>query len=253
MGYCMARNRPARARSHVGSPSRSSPSRVTCAAGDLVAGPAHEHVGQRALARAVRAHHRVHLAAAHLEVDRRGGSPCRPPTRLRPSITSTLPISVITTRGRRHRPGPGHRPGTGRVAGRDCGLPSTREKVLPCFQHSICARRGRPRLPTRRSWRGCNGRRWRRSRRRCAPRQIGLTVDLERVEPFPRATSSRRQSRSRPLGHDAASARVELGLPAAPATTAAARGTGVRSSTSSRNPRTISRSATSGGTPRLSR
>ena len=39
------------------------------AAGDLVGGVAHQRVGERRLARAVRAHQRVDLARAHREVD----------------------------------------------------------------------------------------------------------------------------------------------------------------------------------------
>ena len=42
---------------------------VHAAARDLVAGAAREHVRERALARAVRAHDRVHLAVRHLQVD----------------------------------------------------------------------------------------------------------------------------------------------------------------------------------------
>ena len=39
------------------------------AAGDRVAGPTHDHVGQGRLARAVGAHHGVDLAAAHDQID----------------------------------------------------------------------------------------------------------------------------------------------------------------------------------------
>ena len=67
-GYCMARKRPARARSSTLIASTSWPSSVTLPDGDLVLRVAGDRVGQRRLARAVGPHDRVGLAV----VDRQG-------------------------------------------------------------------------------------------------------------------------------------------------------------------------------------
>ena len=68
-GYCMARNRPARARSSTVMDSTSCPSSVTEPRGDLVLRVARDRVGERGLARAVRSHDRVGLAGVDGEVD----------------------------------------------------------------------------------------------------------------------------------------------------------------------------------------
>ena len=70
-GYWKARNTPSGRPLLGSSSSRSSPSKIDAAAGDLVAVAAGEHLGERALAGAVRAHDGVHLAGA----DRRGRDP----------------------------------------------------------------------------------------------------------------------------------------------------------------------------------
>ena len=69
IGFWKARNRPALG-ALVGLEARtSSPSSRTLPLRDLVLGMAHQRVGQRALARAVAAHQRVHLARADGQVD----------------------------------------------------------------------------------------------------------------------------------------------------------------------------------------
>ena len=68
-GYWKARNRPARARSSGSASVRSSPFEQDAALGHLVGGVAHERVGERGLARAVRAHQGVRLALLHGQVD----------------------------------------------------------------------------------------------------------------------------------------------------------------------------------------
>ena len=68
-GYWKARKTPSRARSSADSASRSLPLIGDAALGDLIAGAAGEHAGQRALAGAVRPHDRMHLAGADAEVD----------------------------------------------------------------------------------------------------------------------------------------------------------------------------------------
>ena len=59
---------PSRARWSGLSARRSSPLEEDLALGNLVLGPARDHVGQRALAAAVRAHDGVHLAGVYGEV-----------------------------------------------------------------------------------------------------------------------------------------------------------------------------------------
>ena len=68
-GYWNARKRPRCARSSASSSVTSSPSRRIWPSRDLVGGMAHERVGERRLAGAVRAHDRVHLVRVHGEVD----------------------------------------------------------------------------------------------------------------------------------------------------------------------------------------
>ena len=68
------------------------------ALGHLVALAAGQHVGERALARAVRPHDRMHLAGADLEVDARAGSPCRRPTTC--SMSSDLRVIAVSSRFR---------------------------------------------------------------------------------------------------------------------------------------------------------
>ena len=64
VGYCMARNSPAWARCHGGQAEQVDAVEGDAARRHLVAGPAHDHVGQGGLARPVRAHDGVDLAAA---------------------------------------------------------------------------------------------------------------------------------------------------------------------------------------------
>ena len=135
-GYCIARNSPRCARCHVGSPRSSSPSIVTEPRGDLVVAAAHERVRQRRLARAVRAHQRVHLARAHLEVDAaqdlvagdasRAGRRCAARDRSRQHHRSR----------RRRRPRPRTRAPAGSPAA-SAAHRSCSENVEPCFGHSI--------------------------------------------------------------------------------------------------------------------
>ena len=66
---------PRRQRQHVGAVERDRPG------GDRVAGLAHHDRRERALAGAVRAHHRVHLARRHGEVDALQDLACRRPAR----------------------------------------------------------------------------------------------------------------------------------------------------------------------------
>ena len=68
-GYCMARKSPARARSSTLIASTSSPSSVTVPLVTVYFGWPGDRVGERGLARAVRAHDRVGLARADGEVD----------------------------------------------------------------------------------------------------------------------------------------------------------------------------------------
>ncbi len=67
-GYWKAMNRPARARSSGSASVMSCAVEEDLALGDLEAGVAHDRVGQRRLAGPVRAHHRVDLAGADVEV-----------------------------------------------------------------------------------------------------------------------------------------------------------------------------------------
>ena len=79
-GYCIARNRPARARSSTVIARTSSPSSVIDAARDLVLGVAGDRVREGRLARAVGAHDRVRLTRADRErhaVEDGGGSGIR--------------------------------------------------------------------------------------------------------------------------------------------------------------------------------
>ena len=76
-GYWKARNTPSRARSSGDSASRSLPFEQHLAGGDGVARAAGEDVRERALARAVRAHDRVHLALPNREVEAAQDRRCR--------------------------------------------------------------------------------------------------------------------------------------------------------------------------------
>ena len=62
-------NTPSQARSSGDIASRSLPLKVDRAAGDFVGRMAGQHAGERALARAVRAHDGVHLAGVHRQVE----------------------------------------------------------------------------------------------------------------------------------------------------------------------------------------
>ncbi len=68
-GYWKARKSPACARSSAPASVMSSPSSRICPLGDLVGRVAGDRVGERRLARAVRAHDRVHLVRVDREVD----------------------------------------------------------------------------------------------------------------------------------------------------------------------------------------
>ena len=150
-------------------PSRSTPSRVTDAAEHLVAGASHDHVGQGALARAVRAHDGVHLAGADGEVDPledllagHAGAQARGPRARARSTRHDHHLHLAVDDARlvdRHRPGGRQRRAARRSRARTrCRASSTR----------ACARRRAPRPRTARCPGGCSGRRWRRRRRRCA-------------------------------------------------------------------------------------
>src|SRR6266540_1550752 len=99
----------------------------------LVLEPAHEGVGERRLARAVRAHERVHLTRGDLEVDAAqdllpGDRDPQPgdPQRAHVFVTTTSSPSILTWYTR-----------TGCVAGSVAGSPVSSENVEPCFGHSI--------------------------------------------------------------------------------------------------------------------
>ena len=136
-GCWRARNSPARARSQAGRPTSSRPSMVMEPGGHLGARPAHEGVGQRALARAVGPHDHVDLAAAHREVDAvqhlapagRGVQPARPRARARRSRQHHGHACRPRPRPRRRRPAAW--PAASRARR------SRRSKVLPWRGHSI--------------------------------------------------------------------------------------------------------------------
>ena len=142
VGYCIARNRPRLARSSAVSAVMSSPFSSTCAGGDHVAGAAHDHVGQRRLARAVRAHQGVDLALAHGQVD---------PAQDLLALNGRVQPAHLERRGRRpfvisssHLDpyvvvGHGHREGlaTGLIAGNVRAAPVATSNSEPCFGHSI--------------------------------------------------------------------------------------------------------------------
>ena len=111
------------------------------AADHLVAGPAHQHVGQRALARAVGAHHGVDLAAAHLEVDAAQDLLAGRPSARRSFDHAATLGSARSRHPRRRRPRRATSyTGTGLVAGSDWGLPSTqreRAAVLPALDLAL--------------------------------------------------------------------------------------------------------------------
>jgi hypothetical protein len=106
---------------------------------DLVARPPHQHVRQRRLARSVRAHDDVDLAAAHDQIDApqdlaavdAGAQAVDDQLGSHGARTTTRPSTTTTSNT-----------GVARVAGRHCGSPSTSENELPCFQHSISLRSG---------------------------------------------------------------------------------------------------------------
>ena len=211
VGYCMARNRPAWARSHAGRASRSTPSRVTVPPSDLVAGPAHEHVATASTCPSRSGPSRRGPRRCGRRGRCPGGSPCR---RRRPagrSISSTC-VGVIGTATSivavddpdlvdRHGPGGRQRPRARR---------STSENELPCFQHSIgLLVAGRPRPRTARCPGGCRCRRWRRRRRRCGRRRSRCPpTSTCRAVPGSRSSSGRR-ARSR--GRSRRAPCVELG------------------------------------------
>ena len=97
VGYCMARNSPAWARSHVRQREQVDAVERHRPAGHLVARAAHDHVRQRRLARAVRSHHGVHLAGAHREVDARAGSPARRRSPAGPRSPASLSLAPRLT------------------------------------------------------------------------------------------------------------------------------------------------------------
>ena len=101
VGYWKARNIPSRARLSGLSFRMSRPRHVDLAAGHDVRRVAHQRVGERRLARAVRAHDRVDLARPDLEVDaledlvlraRRSARRCRPRMTSRSSASAVVPL-----------------------------------------------------------------------------------------------------------------------------------------------------------------
>ena len=123
---------------------RSTPSSGHAAAEHLVAGPAGDHVGQRRLARAVRAHHDVHLAGADGEVD--APQDLLPGDR-HPQVAHLehghQPSTTAPSHARDvdHHVAAVHRDRVDRRRARPpagtCGSPVRSENVEPCFQHSI--------------------------------------------------------------------------------------------------------------------
>ena len=208
VGYCMARNSPA-----CGPLPRRQAEQVDAVEGDraaehLVAGPAHDHVRQRRLARAVRAHHGVDLAAADGEVDalqdllagrrRRAGRSISETCSLTATTTSTSPS---TTRA--------SYTGTGLVAGSDSGSPVTSENALPCFQHSIMLVVAVDlALGSETSCVAAACRRWRRRRRRCGRARCG---GRRRRPRGPCLGAGRRAAQTRSIAVIAQHRAVELG------------------------------------------
>ena len=93
------------------------------AGGDRVVAAAHQHVRQRRLARAVRAHDRVHLARARARGRRRAGSRT---SRSTPAARRSSAMLTTCSRDRHETSSPSTRTantGTGWVAGRVCGSP----------------------------------------------------------------------------------------------------------------------------------
>ena len=197
-GYWNARKMPSRARSSGASASRSLPVEADLPVRHLVAGPAGEHVRERALARAVRAHDGVHLAGAHDEVeplqDRRrrrrvacrfsissiGSSsafPCAQPTVLRatrraasaprprtPSAAPGTPPCRSRSRSSRPRPLPrGRAAGSRRAGRRRSSRSSPRARPAPSGSRprgrGTCARRTGRRSAASRTASSCARRR----------------------------------------------------------------------------------------------
>ena len=232
--------------------STSTPSRVTDPAEHLVAGPAHDHVGQRRLARAVRAHDGVDLAGADREVDPRedllAGHAGPQAADLEHVVIS--PSRRAPPRSRRRRRAPRTRaPAWWRQRLRLARLERERAAVLPALELALVAVHlalgERDVLVAAAVADGvdvvvdahdarCGGRRpstWRAVARRAGRRARPTLLDGRASCAAPPGAWRRRRRRGRP----------------------AASATGKRSSTSSKKPATISRSATAVGTPRLSR
>ena len=223
------------------------------ATGDRVVAPTHEHVRQRRLARAVRAHERVHLARAHLEVDaaqdllpRDGGVQVRdlqhahrPPPTVAHDHVGAVDAHVVDGDGLRRREALGLSRRPARTWSRGAG---TRSRArLP-------RRRPRPASSPRASTR-------RRSRRTCPSR---LTTQRRWPSTSKRAAvpggdvvdraHARRHAPALAIGSRCSSFSTTLRRNGA-----TSERTGRRSNTSSKNPSTMRRSASSGGTPRVAR
>ena len=222
---------------------------VTEPAGDLVVAAAHEHVRQRRLARPVRAHERVHLARRAPRGRRRAGSPCRRPTRAGPTIAQHA-------HGRRHHhvvavdPDvvDGHRLGGGQGL-RLAGLERERGAVLRALDLALVL----PHVALGERVVGVGAR---------VADHVPVVVDAHDaqavavdVEARVRCPARRRRP-CRPARQALALAiasRCSIFSITLRRSGATSDGSGSRSNTSSKNPSTMSRSASSGGTPRVSR
>ena len=169
-GYCIARNRPARARSSTVIVEHVLAVEGDRAAGDLVLRVAGDRVRQRRLAGAVRAHDRVRLAGPHGQVDAARGSPSAPSS-----------VSTETCRSR-----------ISRVAHRCRSVLQWLQRVLDVDETSSPStlRRGRP-APVR--WRAG------RSACRCAGRSASRAASTRSRSrrPRPRTARSARASTRR--------------------------------------------------------
>ena len=257
VGYCITRCRPAAARSHVGMRQHVDAVERDGAGEHLVAGLAHHDRRERALAGAVRAHHGVRPRRSTRSGRCRGGSPCRRRRRAgrgsrsvrhrrapRPGLDGD---DAVDDSDREHR----HRLG-GRQRLRLAGDEAERAAVLRALDLALVA----PHLAL-------------------GQRHVGVAADVaDRVDVVADAHDRDRRRRRRRPG--ARRARLQVGRAANvvsvitptpgqrarrgrawPTTrrrsSAASGPTGSWSSTSSKKPSTIRRSAICVGMPRLSR
>ena len=201
------------------------------------------HVGQRRLARAVRAHDGVDLAAAHRQVDAPAGSPCRRRRPAGPRSPARLITAAPRRTGRRRRRRivvDRHRPGGGQRVGL-AGLERERAAVLPALDLAVVG--VDLALGQRDVWWRAACRRWRRSRRRCARPRCG---GRRRRTGGPRrpAMSSTRAERARRVTVIAQPrGRSSLAAIAARTRSRSAAHRAAAPSTSSKKPATTSRSA----------